>query len=120
MEARKGRPEITPGDHPMTVYNALLASHALWYAEQGEAVGFAWTKTAQDARGALRDGFSIINPEKGPLSLDRKALLFMSPDELEYALVGYGCELIDSDKGSNAAEISYVDELLRSIDKIRA
>ena len=119
MEFWKERPEITATDHPVTVYRALLASYALWYAEQGEDAADVWSKKAADAEGALQDGFGIISPEDDqPLVPNGRARLYMSPAALEYALVGYGCGLLDSQPDST--EIAHIDDLLTSIDASRA
>ena len=45
------------------------------------------------------------------------ARLYMSVDDLEYVLVGYGVRLIDEDTEKNTAEIDRVDDVLRAIDK---
>lgn len=127
MELWKGRPEITSADHPATVYRALMGSCALWATEQGQAALSVWSKKEQDATGALGDGFGIFDPNSEPLNPDGRARLYISTDELEYALVGYGCDLIDADEPvganegatKNADEIARVDDLLRSIDKTR-
>ena len=116
MEIWNGRPEITSADHPATVYRALMASYALWATEQGQEASHIWSKKEQDASGALGDGFGIFDPNSEPLNPDGHARLYMSTDELEYTLVGYGCDLIDEDEVKNAAEIDRVDDLLRSID----
>lgn len=127
METWKGRPEITSADHPVTVYKALMGSYALWCAEQGEDAGFEWLKKEQDATGALGDGFGIFSPDDAP-NPNGRARLYMRTDELEYALVGYGCGLIDTDEPvgpnegetKNADEIARVDDLLHSIDETRS
>jgi hypothetical protein len=121
MEVWKGRPEITPGDYPRTVYNALLGSRTLWYGEENFDTAFAWSKKVEDALGALGDEYGIVHSEKALLDPEGRrgtALLYMTVDELATALVGYGCDLIDA--GENADEIPRIDELLRSIDRVRA
>jgi hypothetical protein len=120
MEAWKGRPEITPGDYPRTVYKALLGSRVLWYGEVTFDTAFAWSKKVEDALGALGDEYGIVHPDEALLDPEGrrgKARLYMSVDELETALVGYGCDLIDA--GENTDEIAQIDELLQSIDRVR-
>ena len=119
MENWKGRPEITSADHPATVYRALMASYALWATEQGQDALSVWSNKEKNASGALADGFGIFNPDDEPLNPGGHARLYMATDELEYALVGYGCGLIDADETKNTDEIARVDDLLRSIDEIR-
>jgi hypothetical protein len=119
MEIANGRPEITPTDHPVTVYKALRYSTTLWYREQSHDRAFWWEHIAHNSWEAIRDEFGILDEEKPPLIPEGKrgkALLHMSFDYLEYALVGYGVHLIESEKRS-VADIDKVDDVLRAIDK---
>lgn len=115
MEIWKGRPDITPGDHPTTILKALRASHGVWPKEHTDEQALYWHKQALDASGALQDGFGIIDESMEPLRPDGSARLYMSVNDLEYAVVGYGLELLKSDV--NEATIAEVDAILHAIDK---
>lgn len=117
MEIWKGRPEITGTDHPVTVYKALLRSIALSQDELPAEEQKEWRKTAQDSWDALRDGFGFIHPDQELWKPNGSARLYMSIDDLEYVLVGYGVRLIEWDTKVYVEEINRVDDVLRSLDK---
>lgn len=117
MEIWRGRPEITPTDHPVTVYKALLRSIPLSQSELSREESEQWRKIAQDSWDALRDGFGFIHPDQELWRPNGSARLYMSVDDLEYVLVGYGVRLINEDMERNVDEIDRVDDVLRAIDK---
>lgn len=117
MEIWKSRPEITRADHPVTVYKALLRSIALSQDELPAEQQKQWRKTAQDSWDALRDGFGFIHPDQELWKPNGSARLYMSVDDLEYVLVGYGVRLIEWDAEVYAEEINRVDDILRALDK---
>lgn len=118
MEIWKGRPEITPSDHPVTVYKALLRSITLINAEQPADISRQWRKVAQDSWDTIRDGFGFIHPDQELWRPNGSArLVGMSVDDLEYILVGYGVRLIDENPEQYNDEITRVDDILRAIDK---
>lgn len=110
-------PKITPEDHPTTIFAALMASPALYGQEMPDHAA-ALTKTAQDAYGALQDGFGIVDTDSDPLNPEGSALLYLSPDHLAYALVGYGVLALEG--AYDTAEVANVDALLRKIDTLVA
>jgi hypothetical protein len=119
MEIVNGRPEITPSDHPVTVYKAILRSVSLGQKELSEEDSARWTKIAQDSWDTIRDGFGFIHPDQKELwRPDGFARLPMSMDDLEYILVGYGVRMLDEDPAKYADEIIRSDEVLRAIDKV--
>ncbi len=61
--------------------------------------------------------FGIIDDDTKPLHPEGNALLYMSPDDLEYTLVGYGVLLLEDSPKKHAQEIAEVDAVLSSIDK---
>ena len=86
------------------------------YMDEGEA--FAWNKTAADAWGALGDGFMIIGREA--LNPDGEALLYMSADQLELALVASGVRHLRENGNVQDGEITALDETLRALDLAKA
>jgi hypothetical protein len=120
MENQRNRPVITSTDHPMTIFKALRRSTALLYREQSHDQAFWWEHVAHNSWETLGDEFGILDEETLPLRPEGKrggALLHMSFDYLEYALVGYGAHLIENHGKKNVAEIDRVDDILRAIDK---
>ena len=120
MNSLRGRPEITAGDHPKTVYSALLSSIVFYNRTMPEDVAIAWSKTAQDAYEAIQDGFGVIDADGEPLKPNGSALLYMSLGQLGLALVSYGCDRLEEPGQPHAAEeVSNVNDLLNSIDFLR-
>jgi len=117
MEINKNRPTITKEDHPGKVLKALRHSHELWPKEHTREESRHWDKKALDAAGAIQDGFLIIDEDQPPLNPDGKATLYMSADELEYAVVGYGLERLESEEGPSAEELAEINAILHAIDK---
>jgi hypothetical protein len=118
METWKGRPIITASDHPVTVYKALLRSVALGQNELSIEKSAEWTKIAQDSWDTIRDGFGFIHPDQPELwKPNGEARLYMSMDDLEYTLVGYGVRMLDEDPAKWADEIKRTDAVLVAIDK---
>jgi hypothetical protein len=113
MDVKNGRPIIESVDRPDVVRDALDHS-ILYYNEHGpQNVAFAWSKTAQDATGAIDDAFGLWGG--GEPMPERSTIIFMSLGQLELALVAYGVDRIG--KGLPIVE---VDALLCSIDGLRA
>jgi hypothetical protein len=116
MEIVNGRPNITADDHPVTILKALRASYSVWPEEHTPEESHYWSKQAADATGALQDGFGIIDEDRAPLMPDGNATLYMAADNLEYAVAGYGLELLKSREVS-VDEIAEVNAVLNAIDK---
>ena len=114
MKEFKGRPVITEADHPLTVYRALHAS--IPYANAGNVHldPYDWVKRAQDAYGAVGDAFYGVAYDQEASNETAETVIFMSPDQLETALVCYGLE-----EGRTNEEVRRVDELLTSIDGLK-
>jgi len=117
MRSVNGRPLIESTDSPLVIDAALHHSVRFWHAQMPPEEAAAWQKTAADAWGALQDGFGIVYDTA--LRPDGNALLYMHPEELELALVAYGCELLDSPTDATDDEIIAINGLLRQIDTIR-
>lgn len=118
MRSFKGRPVIEGNDSPMLVEDALRASTGYWYSNQPEELADAWQKTAADARGALEDGFRIVDERM--LQPNGEATLFVNPDDLELALIAYGSERIEARPHDIDTEIAAINGLLHSIDQLKA
>lgn len=118
MEVWRGRPVITGKDHPITVYKALLRSVALANHELSDEHSALWRKTAQDSWETLRDGFGFIHPDQELWRPNGEARLYMSMDDLEYVMVGYGTRMLDEDPNKYNDEIDRVNEVLIAIDKV--
>ena len=125
MQTWKGRPELTIQDYPQTVYRALLGSVAIYNRTEGEEKAFNWVKTSADAREGLQDAFGMVDPlhSNETFRPDGKALLYMTIDQLETALVMYGSRL--HSPGAEQLEFaeldkSVIDELLVEVDKLKA
>jgi hypothetical protein len=116
MKLFRGRPKLTAEDHPSTVYAALLGSIAIGNRELPENVADAWVKTAQDAYEAVQDGFGIVDAGREPLNPEGEAVLYLSLDQLESALVNHGMQALAE---SDTDEVATVDSLLKSIDSLR-
>lgn len=120
MKSFNGRPIIEEQDHPQVVDRALHESIGYWHEHMPPDQANAWVKTAADAWGAVQDGFGLVGDEM--LEPEGEATLYVSPDQLELALVAYGCNLLDQNHVSNSeiGEIVAINGLLRGIDQIKA
>lgn len=117
MKIERGRPVITREDYPKVVFDALIGSIAFYNANMPNESS-AWCKTAQDSYETLQDAFGVSHdgadadwPERGD------AMLFMTPSQLELALVNYGCLQIEA--GDTPESIAHVDALLHKLDRIK-
>jgi hypothetical protein len=114
METVKGRPVITKEDDPRTIYDALRVSIRYGNSGQLPTDGRVWIKQAQDASEALGDGFMLHYGLDEVESSDAHVTLYMSPDQLEYALVCHGLEQLDRGESVQA-----VDAALLAVDAIK-
>lgn len=117
MKAFKGRPVIEGSDSPQLVDHALRASLKYWDGYKPDQSS-AWRKTAADAWGAVQDGFSIVGDQI--YRPEGSATLFLSPDDLELALIAYGCEQIDARAPNVEADIVAINGLLKGIEQLKA
>jgi len=122
MKAERGRPVITSGDHPEIIYGALLSSiryhNAQVIDETSREEASRWCKTAQDSYESVQDAFGVGRdgliedwPDRGD------ATLYMTLDQLEFALVNYGYNAIEAGETSNAE--TCINELLCAIDGLK-
>lgn len=115
MKSFRGRPVITDQDHPATVYAALHESIPYWHKELPDEAT-TWVKTANDSWETLADEFRVdLPPELRGAYGNREAVLYMSPDQLELALVAYGVHHI-----TNQQEVGKINQLLTNLDGFRA
>lgn len=119
METWKGRPEITGSDHPNTILKALRNSTEVWSREHTHEQTRFFNHHAQNGAEAIQGGFGILDEDIDPFNPDGKAILYMSMDDLEYTMVGYGVKLLEDDPQSNLKEIAEIDAVLGAIDKVR-
>jgi hypothetical protein len=118
MREYKNRPIIEATDSPLIINEALHDSVSYWNKHMDPGQASAWRKKAADAWGAVEDGFSIVGDEVQDPEGD--ALLYVSADELELALVAYGCKLIDAEPPNADAQVVAIDGLLKQIDAIKS
>lgn len=114
MEAFKGRPVITKDDDPRLMYDALRTSIRYGNIGQLPTDGSRWVKQVQDASEALGDGFMLHYGLDDIESSQARVTLYMSTDQLEYALVCQGLEQLD-----RGEDIRRVDEALVAIDALK-
>lgn len=106
---------ITKEDHPQVVVAALRESIP-YYNRNLPDQADAWVKAACDAHEAVEDAFGLRFPDLSSGALpDKESIIYMTPDQLELALVIHGVHHI-----TQAAEVQKVDKLLASIDQIKA
>jgi len=117
MKVERGRPIITSEDYPKIVYDALLESIPYHNANSPRERALAWCKTAQDSYETVHDAFGVGygDPiEDWPSRGD--AMLYMTLDQLELALVNYGCEKIEEKVDDEVTKVNY---LLCAIDGLQ-
>lgn len=115
MKQFKNRPVITTHDHPEVIAEALRESIP-WYNRHLPGQADAWIKTACDSYETVENDFLLLNPElAATVPEDKESIVYMSPDQLELALVIHGVKHV-----ADAAEVHKVDELLASIDELRS
>jgi len=102
MHLENGRPVVGRTDNLEIIHDALQTSVGTY--GDTEEQRFAWTKTAQDAEGAVTDARNLEVP----------ATLFMSLSQLEDVVVAYGLENTDDQHIQTG-----VDETLSSIDRLK-
>ena len=125
METIKGRPVIKNQDHPLTIERALQQSFAYWGEHMPPEEARRWAKIASDATDTLKGHFSLVDedleiPHGEVLNPEGKATLYLTPDELELALVAYGYNLLEKSGEHIPEELVKVDFLLKEIDEIKA
>lgn len=118
MKSAAGRPVIEAGDFPRIIDNALHASPLYWHENKSVEEARHWQKTAADAWGALGDGFGIIGEDM--FRPEGQATLFVAPDDLQLALVAYGCDRLDEGGPGVSTEVMALDGLLKSLDQLKA
>lgn len=118
MNSWHGRLIITAEDHPKILDDALHESIGVWAENQPKEQLERWTKKANDAWDALEGSFAITNGEVGRPD-GESAVIFVSPDEMELALVGYGCKLLEAIPDGIPEEIPAINGLLKEIDRIK-
>lgn len=118
MKSASGRPVIEGGDFPRVIDDALHASPRYWAENMPEEEAQHWRKTAADAWGALDGGFGIIGEHM--FRPEGQATLFVAPDDLQLALVAYGCERLDEGGPGVGTEVMALNGLLRSLDQLKA
>lgn len=117
MQSYRNRPLIEASDSPQVIDNALHESVGFWHANMPSHEAQVWEKVAADAWGAIEDGFSIVGDNI--FNPDGEAQLYLSNEELELALVAYGCELLDKDTELANDEVVAINGLLKQFDKFR-
>src|SRR5579872_1097244 len=98
MKNLNGFPVIEPQDHPEVVDRALRDSLGYWRAHMDEDRAHRWMHTAMNSWETLHDdhGLGIDDLDlRKEISRHRDSPLYMQPDELELALVVYGCDILD-------------------------
>ncbi|HEX3568194.1 MAG TPA: hypothetical protein VHT70_00780 [Candidatus Saccharimonadales bacterium] len=116
MDILRGRPVITGEDYPLTVYKAI--HNSVGYLDEVNAPPHL-QHGARNAYETLRDDFSIMD-DKVYRPDGTSTLWDMSNDNLELALVAYGCELLDKQPKDVIPEVVAIDSLLREIDHLKA
>jgi hypothetical protein len=119
MRIERGRPVIESDDHPVTVNRALHVGASLGNEDRTSDEQFRHGKVFADAWGTLQDHFGIVDLGDEVLVFrpDGEALLYMTPDQLELAVVVHGLQSIA--QGADE-EVARVDHILRAIDSARA
>src|SRR5581483_4959641 len=108
MKSIDGRPVIESTDYPEVVDKALRQSVRYWRQYDPDRAMW-WHHTAQNSWETLDDdhGLRIEDPQiRAEYARHRNSILYMSPDNLELALVAYGCEILDGQIESPANEIN--------------
>src|SRR5437868_245619 len=122
MKNVDGFPVIEPSDYPDTVYRALRESVGFWREHMPESEAWQWQHTAHNSWETLVDdhGLMIEDPKlREELARHRDSELYMTPDQLELALVAYGCNILDHKTEEPAGEVDRINALLRGIDEIK-
>lgn len=118
MKLDKRQIIIEPGDSPLVIDEALQSSFSLLSAYlRSEDDSRRWFHKARNAQETLGDGFSIIGDTM--YKSDGEARLFLAPNDLEFVLVAYGCELLESPTLVTDDTIVAINGLLASIDSIK-
>jgi hypothetical protein len=117
MRIINGRPLIEHQDYPAVVSEALHDSAGLSAEYLDEGQSFAWRKIAADGWGAIEDGFTIIGDEV--LNPRGEAQLYMSPDQLELALIASGYMRLKQNNYLPDEKIYALDVALTELDRAK-
>lgn len=118
MNIEHGRPVITGQDHPSTVYKAVHESvkYPRLFIPHEPSL---WRHKARNAYETLSDTFRIRGSEMD--RPDNETILWdMNVDQLELAVVAYGCKQLDKNRGQLDNEMVAIDGVLRAIDNARS
>jgi hypothetical protein len=115
-------PTIESSDYPRTVFKALVGSFVIFSIEHSLDESLDWPKICAKGLKSIQTGFEMPNPLDDEAEINNpsgSAQLHMEVDDLEYALVAYGCKLLETFDTNEHDELPRIDDLLITIDSAR-
>jgi hypothetical protein len=118
MKLLRNRPLIEAGDHPLSIFNALQEQS--WYDSLYDGDKTHLHHKSQNAWETIENGFELDRFDGTLYKPDGQALILdFGVDDLEFALVYYGCRLLSDGDEIAELEVEHINQLLMRIDVVK-